>query len=73
MADANPNQAVSLGCGTLILIALIVLIFGRGGDDELKKKIQTLTTEVKQMHQAVDAQNSLLKELQKQGGQADPP
>lgn len=35
------NQKVSLGCGTLILIAIIVLIFGNSGSNrELDQKIR---------------------------------
>lgn len=40
------GQEVSLGCGTLILIALIVLIFGRSGTRDLERQVESLRTEV---------------------------
>ncbi len=45
---------VSLGCGTLILIAIIVAMFSRGGDDsreirELQREIQTLERKIDAM------------------------
>ena len=55
----NPNtrnDKVQLGCGTLILIALIVMIFsGGGGVRNLESEIQGLKTEVRQLREAVDA------------------
>lgn len=41
----NKAQKASLGCGTLILIALIVLIFSKG-DGEFKNEIIALRAEV---------------------------
>ena len=32
----NGDRNATLGCGTLILIALIVVIFGNAGDEEIK-------------------------------------
>ena len=63
MADDNPGQAVSLGCGTLILIALIVLLFSNRGQDDLKREIGRLRTEVVELRKAVDAQTVLIKSL----------
>jgi hypothetical protein len=63
MENDNRDRAVSLGCGTLILIALIVLIFSRGGDSEIKSEISSLRTEVNELRQAIETQNNLLKEL----------
>ena len=40
------RQEVSLGCGTLILIALIVIIFSKGGDktqlEAIDKKLNSI-------------------------------
>ena len=50
---SDSNQPVSLGCGTLILIALIVLIFSNANKDEeqqlrdLRSDVQALTEEVR--------------------------
>jgi uncharacterized protein YoxC len=50
------SERVSLGCGTLILIALIVLIFsGSSGIKEVERKIETLTKEVHVLQEKVDA------------------
>lgn len=40
----------SLGCGTLILIAIIVIIFsGHSDHDKLEKKLDALTSEVTEL------------------------
>ena len=45
-----PDNKVSLGCGTLILIALIVMIFSRGNDSHgLLREVQGLRSEVRQL------------------------
>jgi peptidoglycan hydrolase CwlO-like protein len=45
-----PDNKVSLGCGTLILIALIVMIFSRGSDSHgLLREVQGLRNEVRQL------------------------
>ncbi len=47
---SSPNNKASLGCGTLILIALIVMIFGnsnRDVDKDLKSEISALRADVK--------------------------
>ena len=44
-----PNNKASLGCGTLILIALIVMIFGnsnRDVDQNLKSQVSTIRADV---------------------------
>jgi hypothetical protein len=55
MSDLNSNR-VQLGCGTLIIIALIVMIFsGRSNVDELKGNVQELTKQVLVLQGKVDA------------------
>jgi hypothetical protein len=54
----------SLGCGTLILIALIVLIFGRGGTEEMERELKGLRAEVIELKAAVQAQTVQMKALQ---------
>ena len=55
MSDLNSNR-VQLGCGTLIIIALIVMIFsGRSKVDELKGNVQELTKQVLVLQGKVDA------------------
>ena len=54
MANGGQNQTVSLGCGTLILIALIVIFFSRPGTTELEDEIRRLRTEVGQLRETVE-------------------
>jgi len=55
MSDLDSNR-VQLGCGTLIIIALIVMIFsGRSNMDELKGNVQELTKQVLVLQGKVDA------------------
>jgi Sec-independent protein translocase protein TatA len=63
---ANDNQIqqnATLGCGSLILIALIVIIFSKSGADELQKEIKSLGGEVKELKQSVENQSTQIKEL----------
>jgi hypothetical protein len=53
----SDNNTVQLGCGTLIIIAIIVMIFS-GGDD--RKKLQR---ELEAMNQKVDRLEKKLDEL----------
>jgi archaellum component FlaC len=59
------NQRVSLGCGTLILIALIVLFFS-GRSDNLSREVQELTAEVRDLKRVVEAQTNQIKQFQQQ-------
>lgn len=65
------SESVQLGCGTLILIALIVLIFSGGpvGDlerkvNDLEKEIEDLTDEVIVLQEKLDHMTQLLEEEQ---------
>ena len=67
MADDRSTQTVSLGCGTLILIALIVLIFGRGDTERVESElgavrsdVAQLGTEIKDLKEAVEQQTETL-------------
>lgn len=57
------TQQVSLGCGTLILIALIVLIFSGRGNDDLQREVHGLRSEVGELKQAIEAQADQLQQL----------
>lgn len=62
MADDNRTQQVSLGCGTLILIALIVMFFsGRGGD--LEREVRGLRSEVGELKNSIEAQSAAIRQL----------
>ena len=59
MANSNDRgRSVSLGCGTLIIIALIVLIFSNNAPEKLDDGIQTL-------QQQVEAQSNELREIRR--------
>jgi type II secretory pathway component PulM len=63
MADANRSTEATLGCGTLILIAIIVMIFSKPGVNELEKEVRALRGEVKELKQAVQDQTQHVKGL----------
>ena len=61
MTDGNRSDQVTLGCGSLILIALIVIIFSGSRDKEIAKdvkelrsEVQVLQTEIKGLQKSVD-------------------
>lgn len=69
MVYYNRTQQVSLGIGTLILIALIVMIFG-GGSGGMKREVQGLQSEVAdvrkavgELRKAVEAQSTEIRQL----------
>jgi hypothetical protein len=58
------GQEVSLGCGTLILIGLIVLLVSHSGSDDTKLGMNALQSEVAALRRAVEAQTEQIKALQ---------
>lgn len=70
MADSQSVQKVQLGCGTLILIALIVLFFSNGGlnrrvdTSQLESDVQQLRSEVRELKQTINDQTEQLKALE---------
>jgi predicted nucleic acid-binding Zn-ribbon protein len=57
MSDSN-NKA-SLGCGSLILIAVIVLIFGNAGNDkELLREVRSLKAEINSLKLTSSSESS---------------
>ncbi|MGI9241277.1 MAG: hypothetical protein ACR2RV_10775 [Verrucomicrobiales bacterium] len=63
MDETNPDQKATLGCGTLILIALIVIIFSKGGADELEKELRRTTMRLEAVESGIDDQNAQLDRL----------
>ena len=51
------------GCGTLILIALIVLIFSGWGTSEMEREIHGLRNEVRGLKNSVDVQTNEFRTL----------
>jgi hypothetical protein len=64
MANDVRSQQVTLGCGTLILIALIVMFFSRPGLGELEREMRNLRSEVAELKKAIDLQTSQITRLQ---------
>ena len=63
-----PNNRASLGCGTLILIALIVMIFGnsnRHGDDQTERQLADLRSEISNLKAEVENQSATLTQIKK--------
>jgi len=68
MAENARTQQVSLGCGTLILIALIVLIFSGRGTGDLEREVRALRSDVAELKKTIEAQTGMIKSLQQQVG-----
>ncbi len=58
------GQEVSLGCGTLIVIALIVVMCGGLGTRDIESELRSTTSEVRELKKAVEAQTKQLSALQ---------
>lgn len=54
----DKNQNVSLGCGTLILIALIVMIFGGDQNNNLSREVLVIQNELLSQTQEIRALKS---------------
>lgn len=52
---SDSNNTASLGCGSLIIIALIVIFFSRWrGHDDMERELTKLRDEMRQIHEAID-------------------
>jgi hypothetical protein len=54
-----------LGCGTLLLIGLVVAIFSRPGLNELESRVSETRSAIEQLKKASDAQTGEIRELRK--------
>ncbi len=61
--DANVNQKVSLGCGTLLLIALIVVIFSNSGTRGLDSEVKKLNQQVQALQSQMNLQTQTLRSM----------
>ncbi len=59
------SQKANLGCGTLILIALIVIIFSGAGDNGTRNALQQLRTEIRSLQSEIQAQRASIQRLEK--------
>jgi hypothetical protein len=65
MIDGRRTQTVQLGCGTLIVIALIVLFFSNGRvNSDLESEIHGLRREVGELKKAIEVQSLHIQLLQ---------
>jgi hypothetical protein len=60
MSNEKQLQQASLGLGTLVLIALIVMIFSPGNSD-LKREIQGLRSDVSELRKLIEKQTAELQ------------
>ena len=77
-----PDNKVSLGCGTLILIALIVMIFGnanRSGDKKtaeqlrkLQSDVSSLKTDMQEQKKSLESIKTMIGEIQNARSSARP-
>ena len=55
MSESKTDGKVQLGCGTLIIIAIIVMIFSGGRESkDLKKSVDALNAKVERLEQKID-------------------
>lgn len=64
MVDDKRTQQATLGCGSLILIALIVMFFSRPGLGDLEREVHGLRSEVLELKKAIEAQTGRIQLLQ---------
>ena len=58
---AEQNNSVQLGCGTLIVIAIIVMIFSGGrSEKEVKSELRALNQKVERLEKKIDTLNERL-------------
>jgi hypothetical protein len=55
--------AASLGCGTLIIIALIVALFSNAGYQRTAMELTSLRNQVEELKRSVDAQTDQIRGL----------
>jgi hypothetical protein len=63
MPDDRRTEHVTLGCGTLILIALIVLFFSRPGLSDLERDVRALRSEMGELKKALESQTNEIKRM----------
>lgn len=61
---AEKSQTATLGCGTLILIGLIVLFFSQAGTSNLEREVSQLRREVGELKTTIEAQTKQLQTMQ---------
>ena len=60
----DKGQKATLGCGTLVLIALIVIIFGNMGGKDAADQVRGLRSDVQKLEKTVTAQTRQIQLLE---------
>ena len=63
MPELIREHRVQLGCGTLIVIALIVMFFSRTNTDDLENEIRGLRSEVVEIKKLIEVQTGEIRQL----------
>ena len=63
MADDRRNQQVTLGCGTLVIIAFIVAMFSHPGGSNVESEVKHLRSDVRELKQTVETQSAEIRAL----------
>jgi hypothetical protein len=58
------THKVTLGCGTLILIALIVMLFSNAGSRGTGQELENLANKVNELKRSVDAQTEQIRRIE---------
>jgi hypothetical protein len=58
------SQKATIGCGSLIVIALVVAIFTRGGSQQLEQELGGLRSEMAELKGAIGEQTKEIRKLQ---------
>ncbi len=59
------DRKTSLGCGTLVLIALIVLIVGNAGSGQVMEEVEALRRETDKLSESVERLHDELDEVKR--------
>jgi hypothetical protein len=57
------DQRVQLGCGTLLVIALIVALFSSSGTKDLEREVGGLRSEVGEIKRLIQEQSAEIRQL----------
>ena len=70
MSELTSDNKVQLGCGTLIIIALIVIIFSGGSDvDKVRRQLDDMSKQLDRLEKKVD---DLSQKVSRQASSSSP-
>ncbi len=62
--STDHTQKATLGCGTLILIAIIVAIFSNNGTRDVERGVDDLRRDVQELKKSIDSQSEKIRGLE---------